>query len=202
MYMSFDLVPTLLFVFVTTFTPGPNNIMATSMGALYGYRRTLPFLIGIATGFFGVMLLCSGFAKLLGTALPSVLPILRYLGAGYILWLAYGVYRSAGKLGTERDTKPLRFHNGVLLQLLNAKVILYGITIFATFLAPLLVSPFGFVPASALLALASLMSTSTWALGGNLIRGYLNTPNRAKALGVVMSLALIYTAADLLGLFE
>lgn len=197
-----DLIPTLIFVFVTTYTPGSNNIVSGSMGVLYGFKRTFPFLLGIASGFFIIMLLSGWVSSILNQHLPNFAPIVRILGAGYILYLAYGVYKNVNKLNQSQETKPLRYHNGVLLQFLNPKAIYYGLTISSTFLNPLLDRRPLFIVAAAILALVSLSSVSTWALGGNLIRRFLNTPQRLKVFGIILALALVYTALDLVGLFS
>ena len=84
----------LSFVLATTFSPGPNNISSASMGVLHGYRKTLRYLMGIATGFFFVMLLCGWISRTLLDAIPALETMLRIIGAGYILWLAYHSLRA------------------------------------------------------------------------------------------------------------
>lgn len=200
--MGIDLIPTLIFVFVTTYTPGPNNIISTSMGVLYGYKRTLPFLFGIAFGFSIIMLLCGWLSSLLNLYLPNFAPIIKVLGTGYILYLAYGVYRNSNLLNQPKATKPLRFHNGVLLQFLNPKAIYYGLTVTSTFLSPLMDNQLYILLSSISLGLVAFTAISTWAAGGNMIRRFLNTPRRMKAFGIILALALIYTALDLVGLFR
>jgi len=199
--MEFELPATLIFVLVTTFTPGPNNILSTSMGALYGYRRAAPFMLGVVSGFLIIMALCATASTLLSTYLPEVAPKLRPVGALYILWLAIGVYRSSS-LPTKRteDARPLRFWNGLTLQFVNPKCIFFGLTIYSVFLAPLLTRRLVLLGSTLLLACVTFSAVSTWALGGQLIRGWINTPRRAQALGLVLALALVYTAVDLAGL--
>ena len=128
--MEFDLTAMLVFVFVTTFTPGPNNLLSASMGALYGYRKTLPFLFGIMAGFLSIMVLSATISTALRSFLPSATPVLRIFGAAYILYLAFGIYRGSGAL-LERpaDARPLPFWTGLMLQFVNPKAIFYGLTI-------------------------------------------------------------------------
>ncbi len=201
--MGVNVPATLIFAVVTTLTPGPNNILCASSGALYGYRRTLPFVVGIASGFFTLMLLCGTVTTLLSTYIAAVAPVLRIIGGLYILWLAVGVYRSSGKLVEHsEDARPLRFWNGYILQFVNPKCIFYGLTMYSTFLAPLLGEQWTLVWSPVALAGVSFCSVSTWALGGQLIRRWINTPARARALGIVLSLALVYTALDLAGVLS
>ena len=93
--MDFNLIPFLSFVVITTFTPGPNNISSTSMGVLYGYKRTLNYLLGIATGFFFVMLLCGLVSTTLLSVFPAFEKVLRLIGAAYIIWLAVETLRES-----------------------------------------------------------------------------------------------------------
>ncbi|MBN1885094.1 MAG: LysE family transporter [Candidatus Krumholzibacteriota bacterium] len=199
--MNVDIPATLIFVFVTTFTPGPNNLVSASMGVIHGYRRVLPLMLGIATGFVVIMLFCATLSSLLAARLPAVAPYLRYAGGLYILWLALGVYRgSASLLEDPESVPPPRFRTGVLLQFLNVKVILYGLTVFSAFLFPVIDRPATFILAPPLLALASFSSISVWALAGHLVRRHVSTPGRAKAVGLVLAAALVYTALSLAGL--
>lgn len=190
----------LTFVFVTTFTPGPNNITSSSMGILYGYRSTLPYLLGIMMGFFGIMLLAGVISGTLYAIFPSLEAVMRFVGAAYILWLAYKTFKSSVKLETEADTPVLGFLNGFLLQALNPKVWVYGLTIYTTFLAPI-ASQVGWLALSALfLACVGFTSISTWTLGGAAIKHWLQNPTFQKGINAVLSLLLVYTAIDLSGI--
>lgn len=200
--MGIDIPAALVFILVTTFTPGPNNILSASMGTLYGYRRTAPFMLGVATGVMLVMLLCATASSFLAAHLPAAMPRLRWLGGVYILWLAYGVYsRSTRFLDAPAEAAPLRFWNGLALQFLNPKAILFGLTVYSAFLAPLLSARIALLAVTLLIACEVFCAVSAWALGGHLIRGLIGTPKRARALGLVLSAALVYTALDLAGLF-
>lgn len=198
--MNLDITATLIFVLVTNYTPGPNNILCGSMGAIYGYRRAVPFLFGIASGFFVIMLLCATLSSLVVTHLPTVAPVLRIVGSLYILWLAVGVYRGSSKLlDRPEESAPLKFWNGVVLQFVNPKAIFFGLTVHSVFLAPLLGDRSTLLWAPLLLTLVCFSALSAWAVAGNLIRGWVKTPKRARILTAVLSAALVYTAIDLAG---
>jgi cysteine/O-acetylserine efflux protein len=121
----------------------------------------------------------------------------------YILWLAYGVYRSSSKLfDVDENIAPLRFWNGWVLQFVNAKTILYGLTLYSVFLAPLLDNRLSLVGSAAALAMTSFTSITTWALAGNLVRKWVKTPKRARLLGIVLAAALVYAALEMAGVFH
>jgi cysteine/O-acetylserine efflux protein len=84
----------LSYVFITTFTPGPNNIMSMSNASRYGFLKSLPFNIGIFFGFLVILALSSLFSVSLYAVIPSVKPVMTVVGAVYILWLAWKTYHS------------------------------------------------------------------------------------------------------------
>lgn len=199
--MEINLVPFISFVLITTFTPGPNNISSTSMGVLYGYKSTLKYLLGIATGFFIVMLLCGLVSTSLLIVFPKFEKVLRVLGAVYIVWLAVETLRESYNFS--KDDQPLLgFVRGMLLQLLNAKMIIYGMTLYATFLAPLVNQPHYLIISAFGLAILAFISVSMWTLFGSAIRSYLRLPKVKIIVNVCLALLLIYTAIELSGIFQ
>lgn len=96
--MNIDMVPLISFVIVTTFTPGPNNISSASSGLMYGYKKSFNYLVGIASGFFVVMIACAYLSSALLAVIPVAERYLRWIGACYILWLAIGTLRSCYSL--------------------------------------------------------------------------------------------------------
>lgn len=199
--MDTDMIALASFVVVTSFTPGPNNISSASMGILYGYKKTLGYLSGIVTGFFLVMLLCGWISKTLLYIFPSFESILRIIGALYILWLAWHTLMASYSFN-EEDQNLLDFSNGFLLQLLNPKVIVYGLTLYSTFLGNMVTPPFFLFLSAMALAGVGFAAISTWTFFGAAIRIYMNQPMVKQGLNIVLSLLLVYTAFELSGIFD
>lgn len=197
--MNIDLIPFAAFAVVTTFTPGPNNISSASMGVLYGYRKTLHYLTGIASGFFLVMLLCAYLATSLFALLPAAEPVLRVAGSLYILWLAYGAARASYGFNG-KDQSPLGFKKGFFLQAFNPKVLVYGLTIYSTFLSSIAGNYLALSLFALLLAGNAFCATSTWALCGAAIRSRLQRSKVKLLVNTALVLLLIYTAIDLSGI--
>lgn len=191
----------LAFVFVTTFTPGPNNITSSSMGINYGYRKTLKFLSGIVTGFFIIMLLSGMISQTLYALLPSVEVIIRIMGTLYILWLAYKTIKSSYQF-TEDESPVLKFVDGFLVVTLNPKVWVFSLTLYTTFLAPITGNVIFLLISAIFLAGVAFCATSTWALSGAVIKRYLKNPKIQKSINITLAILLIYTAIDLSGLFH
>jgi cysteine/O-acetylserine efflux protein len=197
--LEIELIPFLSFVLVTTFTPVPNNISSTSMGVSYGYKRALNYLSGIATGFFFVMLLCGLISTTLLAIFPTFERVLRLVGAAYIIWLAIATLQASYNFTEDRQPL-LGFVRGMLLQLLNAKMIIYGMTLYATFLAPTVNHPVYLVLSALGLALLAFVSVSTWALFGSAIRTYLQVPKVKRWVNICLAMLLVYVAVELSGL--
>ena len=197
--MAIEFIPLASFAVVTTFTPGPNNITSASMGVLYGYRETVRYLTGIMVGFFFIMLLCAYVSSALLNTIPSLEPILRVIGAAYILWLAIGTARSSYAFDHSEAT-PMGFKKGFFLQTLNPKVAVYGLTLYSTFLSSAAGNYFVLAVFALLFAIIAFCATSTWAFCGAAIRQHLHQPRLRMLINTVLVLLLVYTAIELSGI--
>ena len=203
--MLTNFLPTITFILIATFSPGPSNISSAVMGVLHGYRKTVPFLLGMVVGLLVLMSTCAWAATTVMRVFPALQPILQYLGAAYIIYLAYGMlkasYTFATTEHTDRIEDPLGFVQGFVLQALNPKLVVYGLALFSTFFAPLAEDPRQIALVVPLLATVAFCATSTWTLGGTLIKHQLRHPKIQLGVNIVLSLLLVYTAlkvADLL----
>ena len=181
----------LIYILVTNFSPGPNNITAMSNGMRFGWRRTLPFRAGMFAGFATVMLLCGLANVALVGVMPQARPWLNRLGAAYMLWLAWRLLHAtpaAEGAGAELAT----FRTGLLMQFLNVKMILYGVTVFSLFITPRVSHPLAVAGCAPLLAAFAFSATTAWAVGGNLFRDLY--ARYYRSFNGLMSLALLYTA--------
>ena len=101
----------LTYAVITAATPGPNNIMSMSNGVRKGFRGALPFNLGILTGFTMVMILCTLFCSLLASLIPKIKTPMLILGAAYMLYLAWEIFRSSGLI--EEDHSKSGFLSGL-----------------------------------------------------------------------------------------
>lgn len=186
----------LSYIIITTFTPGPNNIMSMSNASKYGLKKALPFNVGVFFGFFIIISLASLFSSTLFNIIPSIQPIMTYVGVTYILWLAWKTYRSKANI-IDEDTKATNtFFTGFILQFVNLKVIIYGLTITSTFIVPYYKSKLMLGGFALMLSAVSFMSTFTWAVFGSILQKFFE--NHSKAVNIVMALLLVYTALTLI----
>jgi len=200
--MSIHLLPLLSYVLISTFTPGPSNLSTTSLAVLHGYKKTIQYQGGLAVGVFLLMVLSGLVSATLLRFFPILEPVLRYMGAAYILYLAFGILKASYIFVDEADenVKPVGFGHGLLLQILNPKLVVYAFTLFSGFLLPITNSGALIVLAAALLAATSFVATSVWALFGNAMKRYLHNPRLKTVVNLLLSLSLVYTAIALTGL--
>ena len=169
------------------------------MAVLHGYKNTLKYQAGLALGVFLLMLVSGLLSTSLLSIFPALEPIMRYIGAGYILYLAFGILKASYSF-TEGHMKPLGFGYGLVLQILNPKLVVYSFSLFSAFLASVTRN---FVPlmfVCILLAATSFCATSVWALFGTAIKSYLHNPRLKAIVNIILSLSLVYTAITLAGI--
>jgi len=199
--MAIQWLALLSFVLVTTFTPGPNNISAMSLGISYGYRKSFKFLSGIALGFVAVMCLCALVATALLKSFPFIEPYVRILGALYIVWLAAHTF--VGSLKADASSaKPLGFLEGVLLQVLNAKVLIYGLTLYATFLASISGRAILIGLSAIAFTVIGFVAISLWNLAGTAFSRLFQRLVVRRILATALSLLLLYSAVESSGLMR
>lgn len=197
--MKTEIIPLLTFVLVTTFTPGPGNITSAAMGMMYGYSRSFPFLTGIVAGYLMIMVLCAFFSRALLDIIPSFEPVLRIVGASYILWLAVGTARATYNLSSDKRS-PMTFRQGFWLQALNPKAIVFGLTIYTTFLSGITERPVLLTISVFLLATATFCSVSLWAFSGLKIQGWFHSKGVRQLVNLILFVLLVYCALSLAGI--
>jgi cysteine/O-acetylserine efflux protein len=185
----------LLYIFVTSFTPGPNNIMAMLFANEYGLKKTIKFCLGVGTGFLIVMLLCSYFNILLENFIPKIEFFMEILGAIYMIYLAIKIFLSKNDNENNNEDRNNSFFMGMILQFINPKGILYGITAIATFILPYHDSNFSIILYSIFLALVGFLGTFSWSLFGAVFQKLLS--KYRSQFNLIMALLLVYSAVSI-----
>ncbi len=190
--MPFDVLLALtVFAFVMAFTPGPNNILLTASGVNFGFARTVPHLLGVDVGFVFLLAVFAGGLGLVFAAVPALQLALKIAGAAYMLWLAWKV-ASARPVEGEGDApgKPMTFLQAAAFQWVNPKAFVAALSGVAVYMRP------GheredFVIVLIVFALATALSTATWAGFGVALRRFLREPRHARIFNLAMGLLLI-----------
>ncbi|MDM5248958.1 LysE family transporter [Lysinibacillus sp. G4S2] len=187
----------LVFVMITSFTPGPNNIMAMAFANKHGLSSTFPFCLGVGIGFLTITGLSSLFNIVLTNIMPTIEFPLTILSVGYMLYLAIKILTSKeDNNDKEEENKRNLFLVGVFLQFVNPKGILFGITVVATYILPYYSSYVSYFLFSLFLGMVGIMSTFSWALFGSAFQKILQ--QYRQSFNVVMALLLVYSAISIL----
>lgn len=180
-----------VFAFVSSITPGPNNLMLLASGLNYGVRRTLPHMLGVAGGFtlmlVGVGL---GFGALF-KAVPSAQTIIKALCAIYLLYLAFRIATAGPVNGANKGAtaRPTRWYEAVAFQWVNPKAWASALTVFATFAQGEAVA--STLSIAAVFGLVGLPCLAVWTLFGLGLRRVLSDPGLVKWFNWTMALLLI-----------
>lgn len=185
-----SILPLIAFAAISTVTPGATTTLATASGAHFGFRRSLPFMVGVAIGLTGMAVAAAvGLASLL-LAMPSLEFAMKLAGSAYLLWLAVRIGRSGPPHLDKSIAKPTSFAGALWIQLQNPKGWAMTLGAAASFgelargpgeLAALLGTVFG------LLALLSLM---LWCVAGLLLARLLTQAWQWRALNIALALML------------
>lgn len=199
---SINFTELVTFMLINIFGPGPNNIASMSQSVLFGFKRTQPFLLGVCIGVFMVQILCALFSTALLSAWQGAEMVLRIIGSLYILWLAWSIIVSAtSKLeGDNSYEEVLTFERGMFFQFINPKGILFGLTIFSSFLASEMKVNFWILAAAASIAILTYLSTSLWAFVGQAISRFLAGRVASIAISIILALLLVAIAFNLSGI--
>jgi len=191
------LVSFLVFVIITSFTPGPNNIMAMAFANKHGLARTLQFCLGVGVGFLTITGLSCLFNRVLTNIMPMIEFPLTILGVVYMLYLAFKILTSKeNNSDKEEENKRNLFIVGVFLQFVNPKGILFGITVVATYILPYYSSYVSYLLFSLFLGMVGIISTFSWALFGSAFQKILL--QYRQSFNIVMALLLVYSAISIL----
>lgn len=181
-----------LFAFVSSITPGPNNMMLLASGVNYGFRRTIPHMLGIGLG-FSFMLLMIGFGiGQIFEQFPLAYTVLKFVSAAYMIWLAWQIANAGPLKGSAINpgAKPLTFLEAAAFQWVNPKAWTMCLTAVSAYTVPSQYLTSMLVLAVVFVAV-NLPSVSVWTVFGVSLRGWLADPVRVRVFNIGMALLLV-----------
>ena len=188
--MPAALIPSfLLYCYVGAITPGPANLCSLSAALRFGPRAALRQWRGLITGFFLISMLSVLATWLLGTLLNQYVGYLSWVGAAYILWMAWHILRSSG-VQAEGDAATPCFRTGLLVQLTNVKVMVFCLTALSSFVLPYSTSIWALLAVGLFLPLTGPMANLVWLFAGASLQKLFLNHRRAVDIAMAASLAL------------
>lgn len=178
------------FAFVSSITPGPNNLMLLASGVNFGLRRTVPHMLGIGIGFtLMVVLVGIGLGEVF-RQVPALYTVMKYAGALYMLYLAWKLANAGPVEDGEASGKPMTFLQAAAFQWVNPKAWVMALVAISAYTSPqnYLVSV---LLVALVFGLVNLPSVSVWALFGVAMRRFLSNLKVVRVFNVTMALLLV-----------
>jgi len=183
------------FGFVSAASPGPNNLLLWASGAAFGFRRTVPHIVGTAAGIGGMALgVAAGLGTLI-TTVPEIAFVMKLAGSAYLLALAWQV---AGAQALARATiaRPIGMLQAAALQLINPKAWIFALGAMTTF-RPENLPPFaGTVLVATTMVFVILSSAAIWAGGGELLDRLVSSERMHRTISLGLAVILVATVVS------
>ena len=178
------------YAFVTSITPGPNNLMLMTSGANYGFRRTVPHMLGVSLGFVLMAAVLGAGLVQLFSAFPVSYMVLKILSVIYMIWLAWKIANTAATPDPAKGTsQSITFLQACAFQWVNPKAVAMALTALTnyapdhSFSASLLVC--------AIFGAVNLPSVGSWVLVGQQMQRLLTSQTRLRSFNITMALLLL-----------
>lgn len=183
-----------IFAFVSSITPGPNNLMLMTSGINFGMRRTVPHMLGVSIGFtLMIALIGLGVMKVI-EAVPGSVTVITVASGLYLLYMASKIATtstSPAENGTaDAKSKPFTFLQAALFQWVNPKAWTMALTAISAY-APKSQGWPGVLIVAGVFGIINLPSTGTWELMGSKMRRFLSDPVRLKTFNVIAAILLV-----------
>ncbi|MCG8491740.1 MAG: LysE family translocator [Sneathiellales bacterium] len=195
--MSVSIFPLMVYSFINSVTPGPNNIMLASSGVNFGFRRTIPHFLGVYLGFLIMLaIVCFGLGQIF-TQVPILQSVMKYLGSAYLLYLAWRIF-NAGEAASTKAGKPLSFLEAALFQYINPKAWILASTIPSLFTSGSEITALDIAFLVGGHAAVSFPAVLVWVILGTQLRRLLSSPKSRKIFNAVMASLLVFTVIMIL----
>ena len=191
------LLPLSTFIFVSSITPGPNNVMLAASGANFGYQRSVPHMLGITVGAAVMLLLVGAGLGAVFAQWPQLYVGLQWVGAMYLVWLAWKIATSGqARTGCVR-AQPLSFLQAAAFQWVNPKAWLMTVGVVAAYTTPQAYWP-SLLMAMVVMLLVNYPCISVWTLFGTVLGRCLQSQRAVRIFNGVMAGLLLLSLWPLL----
>ena len=180
----------ILFGIATSFTPGPNNIMASHSGFNFGFKKTIPLMLGVIFGWTAMLTVMASGLIVVFQKYVFLQSIIKILGSIFLIYLAYKIAFNS-TTHSENVKKPVNFFDTFLFQFINPKGVIVAMITVSTFIdvqnnylrdALIVLTVYFFM---------AVFSVSSWCLLGKYLRNFATNENFIKKFNYTMSFLLI-----------
>jgi len=191
-----QLLALVAFAFVTSITPGPNNLMLMASGANFGVRRTVPHMLGVALGFMLMAALVGAGLAQVFVAAPQLYAVLKVASVAYLLVLAWKIATAPPPGDAARAGRPMTFLTAAAFQWVNPKAWAMALTAVSVYAPSQAIG--GILAVAAVFGAVNLPSVGAWAVLGQGMRRVLTSPARLRAFNVGMAVLLVASLVPVL----
>lgn len=196
--MTIDLLLAFIaFAVVISVTPGPNNTMLVASGVNFGFRRSIPHMVGISIGLIAMIVAIGLGMGGLFEAWPPLYDVLRWVGAVYLLWLAWGIARSGGPRAAGSAARPVTFLGAAAFQWVNPKAWIMALGAVAAYI-PQDAYARNLVLIAVTYGVVAIPCMVLWAGFGMALRRFLEAPGRVVLFNRAMALLLVVSIYPIL----
>jgi threonine/homoserine/homoserine lactone efflux protein len=176
----------LFFAFVAAITPGPNNILVSASGANYGFRRSIPQILGNSVGMAALIAITGlGLGQVFG-AYPVLHQVLRWAGTAYLLYLSWRIASAGQARATAGNDRPLTFLQSAALQWVNPKAWSAAVIALALYTSGQTAFMTQALWIAGVFLVLSILSCSVWCAFGSVIGRLLTSPHLLRAFNWTM----------------
>lgn len=189
-----ELAGLVAFAFVSSVTPGPNNVLLWASGTAFGFRRTARHIAGTALGLGGMALAVAAGLGAVISAIPDAAIAMKLVGSLYLLYLAVQIGRS-GSLRTTAIGRPFGLVSAASFQLVNPKAWIFALGAITTFRPPGLPIATGSVIVAGTMMAVIVPTASLWAAAGGAISRLASNDRARRAVSLVLAALVVATVA-------
>lgn len=187
--MTISILGTLsCYMLISSFTPGPGNILAMNTTTRFGWKKGKNLIFGICCGYLLVQMICTVILYSLNMVLSPILSVLKYIGAIYMLWLAIHIAFSRQEESSTNEAPG--FLTGFLLQMVNIKIYFYISTLLTVYLIPYIKSLPALIIAGVGVTAVGSVASLTWAFLGIKLQNIYS--RHFRVINIILSLFLLY----------
>ncbi len=187
------LLPLVSFAFVSSITPGPNNLMLSASGVVFGFNRTLPHLLGVAVGFTLLLFVCASGVGALLVGLPAAALMLKVVGTAYLLYLAWSYRNALAPQARSAAARPMKFAEAVAFQFVNPKAWIMGLTAASVFVPDFEPRYLAVAAMCGVFSIVNLPCIATWAALGATLKRWLTRDRWRRVFSYGIALLTVYS---------
>jgi len=171
------------------FTPGPNNAVASYSAFNFGFKKTIPLIMGVGLGYTTLVILINFVLISIFKTYPIIQEIIRILGTVFLVYLAYKIATS-NTSNNEKKTNPVTFYDTFVFQFINPKGVMAATTLISKF-----VNQDNYISTSVMViivcSLTAFSSITAWTLLGKFLRKFATNNSFIKRFNYVMSVLIL-----------